>query len=78
MSNTHPLQRPYSKRHAAGAVRKSVIAFRVTEHSQLYIETLANEFSMSISEYIARLVSDHIAKDQFKRKTNMQTLERNQ
>lgn len=75
LNNTHLHQRPYSKRYAAGAARKSVIACRVTEQSKSYVEALANELNISISEYLARLVSDHIAQDQLKRKPKMKSLE---
>jgi hypothetical protein len=59
-SNANRERRLYAKRNAAGAVRQSVMAVRVTDNTELVIKALAKEMRMSTSEYLARMIADYL------------------
>jgi hypothetical protein len=53
-------KRRYAKRLPPGLVRRAMLSIRVNEHTRRVVFALAEERGMSISEYVARLLSDHL------------------
>ncbi len=52
-------KRAYSTR-GRGDVRLSLLSTRVHEHARLAIVRLAQQRGMSVSEYLCRLLNDHL------------------
>jgi hypothetical protein len=55
------LKRLYAKRLAGPHVRRAQVTFRASLAAKSLLAALARARRMSTSEYLARLVSDHLA-----------------
>ena len=63
MSYNYPSQvyrRPYAKRLPTELCRRSLLSIRVREQTRSTVRALAYERMMSVSEYMARLLTDHL------------------
>ena len=56
-----PTRRPYALRLPPELCRRSMLSIRVHEKAKRSIRALALERGMSVSEYMARLLNDHLA-----------------
>lgn len=56
----HGAKRRYAKRLPPGLVRRAMLSIRVNEYTRRVVFALAAERGMSISEYVARLLNDHL------------------
>lgn len=64
MSYYYPTQkarRPYALRLPPHLCRRSMLSLRVHDKARGTVCALAHERGMSVSEYLARLLNDHIA-----------------
>lgn len=55
-----PPKRLYAKRLPPELVRRAMLSVRVNEHTRRDIVALAHARGMSASEYVARLLNDHL------------------
>lgn len=53
--------RAYAQRMASGQARRAMLSIRVHEGARKAVKTIATQRGMSISEYMARLLNDHLA-----------------
>jgi predicted HicB family RNase H-like nuclease len=53
--------RPYAKRLPPELVRRAMLSVRVHENARRSVKILAQERRMSVSEYVCRLLNDHLA-----------------
>ena len=63
MTFTYPLSRPirpYSTRQSSEHVRRAMLSARIHEQARQSVATLAAQRRMSVSEYVARLLNDHL------------------
>jgi len=56
----HRSKRLYARRLPPNLVRRSLLSVRVNEHARRAVLSLAHARGMSASEYIARLLNDHL------------------
>jgi predicted HicB family RNase H-like nuclease len=54
-------QKFYAKRLAEPHTRRCQLGFRVSKSAKALLQQLANTKHMSIGEYLARLLNDHLA-----------------
>ena len=54
------LRRPYARRLPPEYCRRALLSIRIHDHARSAVRALAHERGMSISEYCARLLSDHL------------------
>lgn len=54
------LRRPYARRLPNEHCRRALLSIRVHDHARRTVRALALERGMSISEYCARLLADHL------------------
>ena len=52
--------RPYATRLPPGLVRRAMLSVRVHENARRSVCALARERGMSVSEYVCRLLNDHL------------------
>lgn len=52
--------RPYAKRLPPALVRRAMLSVRVHENARRTVGTLARQRGMSVSEYVCRLLNDHL------------------
>ena len=52
--------RPYSKRRSMGLERRAMLSARVHEIARRDVSPLASRRGMSVSEYVARVLYDHL------------------
>jgi hypothetical protein len=64
MTPIHPTQsvrRHYARRLPSEFCRRAMLSIRVSEAARCIVKSLAEQRDMSASEYLARLIADHIA-----------------
>lgn len=54
-------RRPYALRLPSHLCRRAMLSIRVHDQVQGSVRALASERGMSVSEYMARLLNDHLA-----------------
>jgi len=52
--------RPYAKRLPPELVRRAMLSVRVHENARRTVGALAQQRGMSVSEYVCRLLNDHL------------------
>ena len=52
--------RPYAKRLPPVLVRRAMLSVRVHENARRSVSKLAQQRGMSVSEYVCRLLNDHL------------------
>lgn len=53
-------KRPYAQRLPSQYCRRAMLSIRISENTRQWIKTLAARRGISPSEYVARLIHDHL------------------
>jgi hypothetical protein len=52
--------RPYARRLPPELVRRAMLSVRIHENARRSVSSLAHQRGMSVSEYVCRLLNDHL------------------